>query len=83
MSKEAYTLENFETIYYSLFSKSDGYYRQTLTIRRVQQTLTKITDFINLTLERNINLLPYFRVTPPAMDAIEIEKNRKFQTNIY
>ncbi|HPZ66406.1 MAG TPA: ABC transporter permease subunit [Defluviitoga tunisiensis] len=73
LSKESYTLENFETIYYSLFSKSDGYYRQTLTIRRVQQTLTKITDFINLTLERNINLLPYFRVTP-AMDAIEIEK---------
>ena len=73
LSEETYTLQNFENIYYNLFSKSNGYYRQTLTIRRVQQTLTKISDFINLTLERSINLLPYFRISP-EMDPLEIEK---------
>jgi multiple sugar transport system permease protein len=73
LSEETYTLQNFENIYYNLFSKSNGYYRQTLTLRRVQQTLTKISDFINLTLERSINLLPYFRISP-EMDPLEIEK---------
>lgn len=71
--QDTYTLENFENIYYTLFSKSNGYYRQTLTVRRVQQTLTKIEDFINLTLERSINLLPYFRVSL-EMDPSEVEK---------
>ncbi|PNR94176.1 carbohydrate ABC transporter permease [Petrotoga sp. 9PWA.NaAc.5.4] len=66
-------LKNFEKIYIDLFSENSGYYKQTNMIRRVQQTIINVQNFIDLTLERNINLLPYFR-TNENMDPSQIEK---------
>ncbi|PNR96932.1 carbohydrate ABC transporter permease [Petrotoga olearia] len=61
---EDYSLENFESIYFGLFSQENGYFKQTTTIRRIQQSISKVQNFIDITLERNINLLPYFRINP-------------------
>lgn len=76
-------LRNFEKIYIDLFSENSGYYKQTNMIRRVQQTIINVQNFIDLTLERNINLLPYFR-TNENMDQSQIEKiqeNKKIFSN--
>lgn len=67
-----YSLENFENIYFALFSQENGYFKQTSTIRRIQQTLNKIQSFLDITLERNINILPYFRIND-NMSQQEIE----------
>lgn len=67
-----YSLENFENIYFALFSQENGYFKQTSTIRRIQQTLNKIQSFLDVTLERNINILPYFRIND-NMSQQEIE----------
>jgi multiple sugar transport system permease protein len=67
-----YSLENFENIYFALFSQENGYFKQTSTIRRIQQNLNKIQSFLDITLERNINILPYFR-TNDSMSQQEIE----------
>lgn len=67
-----YSLENFENIYFALFSQENGYFKQTSTIRRIQQNLNKIQSFLDITLERNINILPYFRIND-NMSQQEIE----------
>jgi len=58
---EDYSVENFESVYINLFSPESGYFKQTTTIRRIQQSLNKVQNFIDITLQRNINILPYFR----------------------
>ncbi len=69
---EDYSLETFESIYFTLFSQEDGYFKQTTMIRRIQQSISKVQNFIDITLERTINILPYFR-TNPNMTESQIE----------
>ena len=73
---EDYSLDNFESIYFGLFSQEDGYFKQTTTIRRIQQSISTIQNFIDITLERNINILPYFR-TNPNMTESQIESIKR------
>lgn len=56
------TPENFEKLYFGLFSPETGYYKKTNMVKNIILDLNKMSKFIDLTLEKNINRLPYFRI---------------------
>ncbi|BBE31282.1 hypothetical protein OSSY52_14230 [Tepiditoga spiralis] len=79
------TSENFEKIYFSLFSKEDGYYKKTNIIKNILLDLNKSSKFLEILEQKNINRLPQFRLksnmTQEEKDEINSSKD-KFKSYI-
>ena len=79
------TSENFEKLYFSLFSKENGYYKKTNVIKDILLDLNKSSKFLELLEQKNINRLPQFRIkttmSQEEKDKINFSKD-KFKSYI-
>jgi multiple sugar transport system permease protein len=71
-------VENFEKIYFKLFSQSDGYFKKTSIGNSIKNNISSAIRFIDNMINNNINRLPYLRTndnTPESQK--EYIENRK------
>lgn len=80
---EKESVENFEKIYFNLYSKNDGFFKKTSIGNSIKSDINSAIRFIDNMISTNINKLPYLKTNEntPISQKEYIESRKEFLNN--